>query len=118
MVDEGKIAFRPAVELSFLTKAHQKLLLSAMDAEQSTPSLSQAQKIKIYSLEGLLDENKVTALMREQKPNQHECIRIPYDKVREILKKDMPIKAIEDFIFKALTDYQRKLQQQRSSEAR
>jgi len=118
MVDEGKIAFRPAVELSFLTKAHQKLLLSAMDAEQSTPSLAQAQKIKMYSLEGLLDENKVTALMREQKPNQRECIRIPYDKVREILKKDMPIKAIEDFIFKAMTDYQRKLQQQRSADAR
>jgi len=118
MVDEGKIAFRPAVELSFLTKGHQKLLLSAMDVEQSTPSLSQAQKIKMYSLEGLLDENKVTALMREQKPNQRECIKIPYDKVRDIVKKDMTIKQIEDFIFRAMTDYQRKLQQQRSGDAR
>jgi len=118
MVDEGKIAFRPAVELSFLTKAHQKLLLSAMDAEQSTPSLSQSQKIKLYSLEGLLDEAKVTSLMRQQKPNQRDCIKIPYDKVREIVKKDMTIKQIEDFIYRAMTDYQRKLQQQRSGEAR
>ena len=89
-----------------------------MDVEQSTPSLSQAQKIKMYSLEGLLDENKVTALMREQKPNQRECIKIPYDKVRDIVKKDMTIKQIEDFIFRAMTDYQRKLQQQRSGDAR
>jgi ParB family chromosome partitioning protein len=118
MVDDGKIAFRPAAELSYLTKAQQKLLLSAMEAEQSTPSLSQAQKLKLHSLEGLLDETKISSFMREQKPNQCESIKIPCDKVRELLKKDMTIKQIEEFIFNAIADYQRKLQQQRSGTAR
>ena len=118
MVDEGKIAFRPAVELSYITKAHQKQLLSAMDAEQSTPSLSQAQKMKMYSLDGLLDEARITTLMREQKPNQHECIRIPYEKIKTVIKDDMSPKDIEAFILRAVTDYQRKLQQQRSGATR
>jgi ParB family chromosome partitioning protein len=110
MVDEGRIAFRPAVELSFLTKAHQKLLLSAMESEQSTPSLSQAQKLKLLSLEKVLDEAKVTTLMQEQKPNQREYIKISYDKIKEVLQKDVPIKDIEDVIFKAISDYGNKLQ--------
>jgi len=118
MVDEGKISFRPAVELSFLTKAHQKLLVSAIEAEQSTPSLAQAQKLKLYSLEGMLDEKKVASLMQQQKPNQHENIKISCGKIREILNKDMTVNEIENFIFKAITDYQRKLQQQRSGNAR
>ena len=113
MVDEGKIGFRPAVELSYLTKTHQKLLLSAIDAEQSTPSLAQAQKLKIYSFEGLLDEAKVTALMQEQKPNQREYIKIAYDKIKEVLQRDVPIKDIEDVIYKAISDYGNKLQLQK-----
>jgi len=118
MVDDGKIAFRPAVELSYLTKAQQKQLLSAMDSEQSTPSLSQAQKMKMYSLDGLLDDARIITLMREQKPNQRECIRIPYDKLGTVLKSNMSAKDIEEFIIRAVTDYQRKLQQQRSGAAR
>jgi len=119
MVDEGKIAFRPAVELSFLTKAHQKLLLSVMESEQSTPSLSQAQKLKLYSLEGLLDEKKITSLMQEQKPNQKECIRIPYEKVEPYVKKDMTPVSIVDYLVKlAAEQHQRSLQKQRSRDAR
>ncbi|MCL2426967.1 MAG: ParB/RepB/Spo0J family partition protein, partial [Oscillospiraceae bacterium] len=118
LVDEGKIGLRPAVELSFLTKPHQKLLLSVMESEQSTPSLAQAQKLKLYSLEGLLDENKVTSLMQQQKPNQHESIKISCGKIRELLNKDMTVNEIENFIFSAITDYQKKLQRQRNDRAR
>jgi len=119
MVDEGKIAFRPAVELSFLTKAHQKLLLSAMECEQSTPSLSQAQKLKLYSIEGLLDEAKVATLMQEQKPNQKECIRIPFEKVAPYVNKDMTPVLVVDYLIKlAYEQHQRQLQKQRSHDAR
>jgi len=118
MVDSGKIAFRPAVELSYLTKSQQKQLHSIIESEQSTPSLSQAQKLKMFSLEGLLDETKMAAFMQEKKGNQIETVKIPYDKIREILKKDMSIRDIEIIILKALTDYQRKQQQLRSTGAR
>ena len=119
MVDEGKIAFRPAVELSHLSKAHQKYLLSVMDAEQSTPSLSQAQKMKRYSVDGFLDETKISALMQEQKPNQKECIRIPFEKVEPYVKKDMTPNSIVDYLIKLVSDdHQRQLQKQRSRDAR
>jgi len=118
MVDDGKIGFRPAVELSFLTKAQQKLLLSAMESEQSTPSLAQAQKLKMYSIDGLLDESKLISIMQQQKPNQQEYIKISCEKVRTIMKRDMSTKNIEELIFIAISDYQRKLQQQRSGNAR
>jgi len=118
LVDEGKIGLRPAVELSFLTKPHQKLLLSVMESEQSTPSLAQAQKLKLYSLEGMLDESKVTSLIQQQKPNQQEYIKISCEKVRTLMKRDMSIKAIEELVFVAISDYQRKLQKQRSGNAR
>jgi len=119
MVDEGRIAFRPAVELSHLSKPHQKYLLSVMDAEQSTPSLSQAQKMKRYSVDGFLDETKISALMQEQKPNQKECIRIPIEKVEPFLKKDMMPVDIVNLIVRVMTEYhQRQLQKQRSRDAR
>ena len=119
MVDEGKIAFRPAVELAHLSKAHQKFLLSIMEAEQSTPSLSQAQKLKRYSIDGFLDDSKITALMQEQKPNQKESIRIPYEKLAPFLKKDMVPVDIVDLIVKAMTEHhQRTLQRQRNHDAR
>jgi ParB family chromosome partitioning protein len=109
MVDERKIAFNPAVELSYLPKEQQSLLLSAMEAEQSTPSLSQAQKFKAMSANGTLTEDSMREVMREQKPNQKEQVKIPYDRVREIIKKDMPPKELEAFILKAVEDYQKKL---------
>jgi len=120
MVDEKQIAFRPAVELSYLTKAHQKQLLSTMDSEQSTPSLSQAQKLKLYSQDGILDEAKITGIMKEQKPNQRDYIKISYDKVRTVLQEDVSIKEIESMIYSAISEYGRKLQlkKQRGGTAR
>jgi len=119
MVDEGRIAFRPAVELSHLSKPHQKYLLSVMDAEQSTPSLSQAQKMKRYSVDGFLDETKISALMQEQKPNQKECIHIPLEKVAPYISKDMTPNSIVDYLVKLASEqHQRQLQKQRSRDAR
>jgi ParB family chromosome partitioning protein len=119
LVDAGKIAFRPAVELSYLSKDQQELLLSAIEAEQSTPSLSQAQKLKAISAEGKLTDDTIMAVMREKKANQKEQVKIPYDKVREIIKKDMDTKELEDFILKAVADYHKRLlNRQRNNEAR
>ena len=109
MVDDKKIAFNPAVKLSYLLKEQQEQLLSVMEAEQSTPSLTQAQKLKELSAGGALTVESLSEVMREPKANQREQIRIPYDRVRDIIKKDMPVKEIEDFIFKAVTEYQKKL---------
>ena len=119
LVDDGKIAFRPAVELSYLPKEQQTALLSVMEAEQSTPSLAQAQKLKELAGGGSLDEPAITEIMREQKANQREQVKIPYDKIREILKRDMPAKELEDFILKAVADYQKRLlQRERNRDAR
>jgi len=109
MVDEKRMAFSPAVELSYLPKEQQELLLSAMEAEQSTPSLSQAQKLKALCVNGQLDEAAIQQIMTEQKANQHEQVKIPYDKVRAIIKKDLPPKELEEFILRAVHDYQKKL---------
>ena len=119
MVDEKRIAFNPAVELSYLPKKEQELLLSAMEAEQATPSLSQMQKLKALSGDGKLNEVAMLEVMREQKANQKEQVRIPYDKVKAIIHKDLNPKELEDFILKAVTDYQKKLiRQQQSRDAR
>ena len=109
LIDTGKIAFRPAVELSYLSKEQQQYLLSAMESELATPSLSQAQRLKTLSSEGKLTEDILMEVMREQKSNQKEQLRIPYDRVREIIKKDMTPKEMEDFILKAVADYQKKI---------
>ena len=79
LVDEGKIAFRPAVELSYLTAEEQNTLLDAMDAEQCTPSLSQACRLKNASRAGSLDKDDVFLIMQEEKPNQRRTIKIPRD---------------------------------------
>ena len=113
MVDDKRIAFNPAVELSYLPKEQQSRLLSVMEAEQATPSLSQAQKLKTLCVEEPLDEPTITEVMREPKANQKELVRIPYDRVRGILKRDMPLNEMTDLILKAVEDYQRKLVRQR-----
>ena len=119
MVDEKQIAFNPAVELSYLPKDQQTMLLSAMEAEQSSPSLSQAQKLKAMSAKGKLTEDSMFEVMREPKANQKEQVRIPYDKIKAIIKRDLTPKELEDFILKAVTDYQKKLvRQQQNRDAR
>ncbi|MCL2013520.1 MAG: ParB/RepB/Spo0J family partition protein [Oscillospiraceae bacterium] len=112
LIDDGKIAFRPAVELSYLSKEQQTLLLLAMEAEQSTPSLSQAQKLKAMSAEGALTEDSMMEVMREPKANQKEQVRIPYDKIKAITKKDMLPKELEDFVLEAVKRYQSYLNRQ------
>jgi ParB family chromosome partitioning protein len=108
LVDEKRIAFNPAVELSYLTADQQTALWSAMEAEQSTPSLAQAQRLKALSAEGVLNTDSILEVMREQKANQKEQIKIPYDKVKAILKKDMLQKEIEEYILKAVADYRKR----------
>jgi len=118
MVDEKQIAFNPAVELSYLPQEQQALLLSAMEAQQATPSLSQAQKMKSLSGEGKLDESTMMEVMREQKANQKEHIRIPLEKVKSFFKPNATAKEMEDFILKAMIDYQKKLIRQQNRDAR
>jgi ParB family chromosome partitioning protein len=118
LVDDKKIAFNPAVELSYLSEEEQIALLSAMDAEQSTPSLSQAQKFKTMSAEGKLTEDSMSLIMREQKANQCEQYKIPYDKVKSILKKDISPKVFEELVLKHLAEYQKKLEKRQERDAR
>jgi ParB family chromosome partitioning protein len=118
MVDEKKIAFNPAVELSYLPKDKQELLLSAMEAEQSTPSLSQAQKLKAMNTEGALTEDSMMRVMRAEKANQREQVKIPCDKIKAIIKKDLNPKELEELILRLIADYQRKLIRQQNKDAR
>ena len=90
-----------------------------MESELATPSLSQAQRLKALSSEGKLTEDTLMDVMQEQKSNQKEQLRIPYDRVREIIKKDMTPKEMEDFILKAVAEYQKKISsRQKDKEAR
>jgi ParB family chromosome partitioning protein len=102
MVDEKKIAFNPAVELSYLSKEKQELLLSVIEAEQSTPSLSQAQKFKAMSAESKLTEDSMMEIMREQKCNQKEHLRVPYDKIKGVLNADFDTKKVEELFLQFL----------------
>jgi ParB family chromosome partitioning protein len=102
MVDENAIAFRPAVELSYLPKQSQKDLLAAMEAEACTPSHAQAIKLKAFSQEGKLTPEVITSIMQEQKPNQVEKIKIPRDALAKYFKKDDTPDTITQTIIKAL----------------
>lgn len=108
MVDENKIAFRPAVEISYLAPAEQKYLLEAMDCENCTPSLSQAQRLKKLSQEGKFTKDTAFAILTEEKPNQKEQIRFPVERVRKYFPKNYTQKQMEETIEKLLSDWQRK----------
>ena len=113
MVDEGKIAFRPAVELSYLTRDEQGDLLETIESEDCTPSLAQAIRMKNLSKDGKLDMDTIFAIMTEQKPNQKEKIKIPMERLERFFHRGMPPKQIEDTIVKALTLYQKHLNKKR-----
>ena len=113
MVDEGKIAFRPAVELSYLTRDEQCDLLETIESEDCTPSLAQAIRMKNLSKDGKLDMDTIFAIMTEQKPNQKEKIKIPMERLERFFPRGMPPKQIEDTIVKALTLYQKHLNKKR-----
>ena len=108
MVDEGKIAFRPAVELSYLTKEEQISLYEAMESEDCTPSLAQAIKIKKFSQEGRLNDDVILSILSEEKPNQREVYRLPKDRIDKYFPKGTPSEKIEEIICKALELYRRR----------
>ena len=111
MVDEGSIAFRPAVELSYLKPAEQKQLLEVMESEECTPSLTQSTKLKQFSKEGKLTNNVILSIMKEVKPNQKETIKIQKEKISKYFRKGTTDKKIEDTIIKALELYQKRQKQ-------
>ena len=108
MVNEGKIAFRPAVELSYLTKEEQASLHEAMESEDCTPSLAQAIKIKKFSQEGRLSDDVILSILSEEKPNQREVYRLPKDRIDKYFPKGTPSEKIEEIICKALELYRRR----------
>ena len=111
MVDSGKIAFRPAVELSYLSKEQQQSLYDTMECEDCTPSLAQAIKMKEFSKDGKLTEEVILSIMQEEKPNQVEQFKIPRERIDKFFKPGTPARTMEDTIIKAL-DYYRKRQRE------
>lgn len=113
MVDDGKIAFRPAVELSYLPEEKQEYLLDMMECEDCTPSLAQAIKMKKFEQEGKLGEDVIYSIMTEEKPNQVEQFKIPKMKIAKYFPAGTPKEKMEDTIIKALELY-RKRQRERN----
>ena len=111
MVDDGRIAFRPAVELSYLTEKEQSALYDTMGREDCTPSLAQAIKMKAFSRGGKLTDAVIRSIMEEEKPNQKEQFRIPKERISKYFKPGTPARTMEDTIIKAL-DYYRKRQRE------
>ena len=115
MVDEGKIALTPAVELSFLKKDEQENLFATMESEEATPSLSQAQRMKSLSQSGRLDMDTIFAIMTEEKGNQKETLKINTSKLKKYFPKDTTPKQMEETIIKLL---ERELQRKRGRDSR
>ena len=115
MVDEGKIALTPAVELSFLKKGEQKNLFATMESEEATPSLSQAQRMKSLSQSGRLDMDMIFSIMTEEKGNQKETLKINTSKLKKYFPKNTTPKQMEDAIIKLL---ERELQRKRNRDSR
>ena len=115
MVDEGKIALTPAVELSFLKKDEQENLFATMESEEATPSLSQAQRMKQLSQSGRLDMDTIFAIMTEEKGNQKETLKINTSKLKKYFPKNTTPKQMADTIIKLL---ERELQRKRNRDSR
>lgn len=105
MVDDGRIAFRPAVELSYLSIEQQKDLIYTIESEDATPSHAQAIEIKKMSQQGKLTADKIFSIMSQQKPNQVEKIKIPASKFEKYFTRGTPPSQIEIVIFQALEEY-------------
>ena len=99
-VDEGRISFTPAVELSYLNDIEQQDLIQTIESEDCTPSLSQAVRMKKLSQQGLLDDDKIFEIMSEEKANQKERIKIPTERVRKFFPKDFTNAQIEETIIR------------------
>lgn len=118
MVDEGRIAFRPAVELSYLTKEQQAALLETVSYTDATPSLAQAIKMKEFSKNGKLGPDVIESIMSEEKPNQKEKFTFKAERLRQYIPSNIPYKKTEDYVLKALEYYHRyqERQKERSQE--
>ena len=110
MVDNKRIALNPAVELSYLKPTEQTMLLDTMDCEQTTPSLSQAQRLKRFSQEGKLTEESMLAIMSEEKKSDIDRISIPRDTIKKYFPKDYTPKQMEDQIIDLLKKWSRSIQ--------
>lgn len=108
MVDDGRIAFRPAVELSYLAEQEQSALYDTMGREDCTPSLAQAIKMKAFSRDGKLTDAVILSIMEEEKPNQREQFRLPRDRINRFFKPGTPAQTIEDTIIRALELYRKR----------
>ena len=118
MVDAGRIALRPAVELSYLTAPEQQALLETMGMTDATPSHAQAIKLRSYSKEGKLSPEVIEVIMCEEKPNQREKINIRYDVARRYIPSNVPYEKNGEFILRALEYYHRHLERQREDNSR
>lgn len=118
MVDENKIAFRPAVELSYLTETEQHNLLNSISYNDATPSLPQAIRLKKFSKDGKLSAEVIEAILGEEKPNQHEKISFKAERLRPYIPSTVPLEKTEDYIIKALEYYQRARERQKREQAR
>jgi len=108
MVDENKIAFRPAVEISYLKPDEQAYLLETIRSEDCTPSLSQAQRLKKISQDGLFTKDTASDILAEEKPNQKEQLRFPVERLRRYFPRDYTPKQMEDTVERLLSDWQKK----------
>ena len=115
-VDEGKIGLRPAVELSYLTKTEQQMLVDAMDLTESTPSHAQAIRLRAFSQDGVLGPHIIENVMNEEKPNQKEKISINYQEARMFIPKEVPYHETKNYIMKALEFYRDHNQERNRSE--
>jgi len=114
LVDESRIAFRPAVELSYLKKEEQSALLEQIAYADATPSLAQAIKLKRFSQDGKLNNEVIESIMSEEKPNQREKINIKYAEARRFIPASVPYEKTGEYILKALEYYHRYQERQKS----
>ena len=116
MVDERQIAFRPAVEISYLNEEQQYTLLEAMSYNDATPSLAQAIKMKKFMQDGKLTDEVIQSIMKEEKPNQREKPAFRDERITKLIPKSVPKGQEADFVVKALEFYNRHLQRQKTQE--
>ena len=116
MVDERQIAFRPAVEISYLSEEQQYTLLEAMEYNDATPSLAQGIKMKKYMQEGKLTDGVISSIMEEEKPNQREKPAFRDERITKLIPKSVPKGKESDFVVKALEFYNRHLQRSKAQE--
>ena len=116
LVDEGRIAMRPAVELSYLSEQEQEDLLENISYQDATPSLAQAIKMRQFSKDGKLTEEVIESIMCEEKPNQREKISFRADRLRQFIPASVTPKQTEEYVLKALEYYQRYRERQKQQE--